>query len=566
MKRIFSTSLLLLLLLIMSTSARAASSTTINAASCNLSDVQSALNSVTSSTTLVTIPAGTCGWTGGVTWTVPSGNTNLTVQGATTVNCTGTAGTSSYICTATDSTIIQDDWNNGTGAALLNITTGTASSLFRLTGFTFAGGTSTQSKYGLVSIGSTSQNVRLDHIHFNHLTYPSGVNTGWVRLFGNTEGVADHNLFDLSTCNGASGGCTGQTSVGIAGYNPIGDTIGNGDGAFSTATGWSTGAWFFIESSVFNGGVVDDCADAGKIVLRYSTLNSNYIGYQTHGTKTQAGPARGCRAQEVYSNYIEGPATTQGYAVGGSKGTTALIYNNNLASGFYYMYAASTDRNTTAVGETNTPNGWGWCGTVVNGNGVGSAWDGNSNSEGYPCLDGLGRGQEVQSLNGQNFPNRLNSSTGTIAWPQQYLEPIYLWGNTIYGGASGYIQITDTVSQNNRDVYYDAGSQNNVGSGCSGSFNGSCGTGVGVAASRPSSCAAGPGGTYGASPTGSYGVAYWATDANSGAGELYVCTSTNMWTGIYTPLAYPHPLVSGSTSTSSSTPPPPSNLSGTLVQ
>ncbi|MGA7108786.1 MAG: hypothetical protein WBY75_13665, partial [Terracidiphilus sp.] len=130
MKRIFSTSLLLLLLLMMSTSARAASSTTINAASCNLSDVQSALNSVTSSTTLVTIPAGTCAWTGNLSWTVPSGNANLTIQGQTAVNCTGTAGTSSYACTASDSTIIQDSFVSGSGQSPIILTMSGANSSF----------------------------------------------------------------------------------------------------------------------------------------------------------------------------------------------------------------------------------------------------------------------------------------------------------------------------------------------------------------------------------------------------------------------------------------------------
>jgi hypothetical protein len=46
---------------------------TINAASCNLSDVQSAFNSVTASTTIVSIPAGICDWTGQITWAIPLG-------------------------------------------------------------------------------------------------------------------------------------------------------------------------------------------------------------------------------------------------------------------------------------------------------------------------------------------------------------------------------------------------------------------------------------------------------------------------------------------------------------
>jgi hypothetical protein len=104
-----------------------------------------------------------------------------------------------------------------------------------------------------------------------------------------------------------------------------------------------------------------------------------------------------------------------------------------------------------------------------------------------------------------------------------------------------------------RDIYVD-----------NASFDGTAGTGYGPLASRPSTCTAGPGGTYGTSPTGSYGVAYFATDANGGNGELYVCTATNTWTGIYQPYTYPHPLVSGSSSTgTAAAPPAPTNLVST---
>ena len=213
----------------------------------------------------------------------------------------------------------------------------------------------------------------------------------------------------------------------------------------------------------------------------------------------------------------------------------------------YRFWAGSTDRETTTQTETSTPNGWGYCGTAASG--VGSAWDGNSNtSTGYPCLDGIGRGQTTQALNGQNLPNRLNSATGTIAWPHQYLEPIYLWMNSY--GAAVPVNIRDSVTRQNVDIF----SEN-------ASFNGTTGTGYGLVSSRPSSCTAGPGGTYYTSPTGSYGVAYWATDANNGNGELYVCTSTNTWTGIYQPFTYPHPLDGGTVATSVN---PPTDLAAVV--
>jgi len=121
----------------------------------------------------------------------------------------------------------------------------------------------------------------------------------------------------------------------------------------------------------------------------------------------------------------------------------------------------------------------------------------------------------------------------------------------------------DQTTTADRDYY----SECNTGFGDStcpkSAFNGSHGTGYGTLANRPATCTAGPAGTYGQSPTGSYGVAYFATDANNGNGELYVCTSTNTWTGIYQPYTYPHPLVTGSSATSGP-PGDPANLTGVV--
>ncbi len=68
------------------------------------------------------------------------------------------------------------------------------------------------------------------------------------------------------------------------------------------------------------------------------------------------------------------------------------------------------------------------------------------------------------------------------------------------------------------------------------SFNGTVGTGWGTLANRPASCTT--------------GVGYFATDQGSwnstGAdGLLYKCGQANVWTLYYTPLAHPHPLITG---------------------
>ena len=300
---------------------------------------------------------------------------------------------------------------------------------------------------------------------------------------------------------------------------------------------------------MFNGAAPDDCIDAGQAVLRYNTINDAYLGAQNHSTSSGGAAWRGCRRLEVYSNYFEGPSGSPAYQAVSVKGGSALIWGNTVASG-YYVFEYTTDRNVNTYPETSPPNGWGYCGTAVSG--TGSNWDGNSPAiTGNPCLDGVGRGMTVQALNGQYFPNRLKSVTGTVAWPQQYLEPVYAWMNTVYSGFNES-EVGDHITTLNRDVYVD-----------NASFNGTAGTGHGLLDSRPSTCTAGTGGTYGESPTGSYGVAYFATDANGGQGELYVCTSLNTWTGIYEPYTYPHPLVAGA---SSQNPPPnpPTGLTATV--
>jgi hypothetical protein len=305
-----------------------------------------------------------------------------------------------------------------------------------------------------------------------------------------------------------------------------------------------------VENNQFNGGYGNDCEGAGLMVMRYNTFNAVTVAMQNHATKSDAGSIRGCRAEEFYRNYIAA-GTVEEDGMVGAKGTTALVWGNTMQSGTAYRFwAGSTDRATATQAETASPKGWGYCGSTVNSNGVGSPWDGNQSgiATGYPCLDGIGRGQTVQALNGANFPGRLNSATGTIAWPHQLLEPVYLWMNS-YGSAVP-LAIRDSVTKQNIDIF----AENT-------SFNGTSGTGFGLLSARPSTCAAGPGGTYYTSPTGSYGVAYWATDANNGNGELYVCTSTNTWTGIYQPFAYPHPLAGGTTVTTVG---PPQNLTTTI--
>lgn len=503
-------------------------------------------SSNTNATVVVNWPAGNVSWTSDLTYTIPSAVTNLTIQGATTITWTGTAGQSSWNYSANDQTIIQD--NDSSNNSVMVFVTGSATSKLRMTGLTIEEGTGAIKYNGDFNIGGSTRNFRFDH---NHITGASSTGQNeWLRI--SVTGVIDHNALDENISRGNANGDNYFQAFNGA----VDDTIGQSDGAWIDGPQFGTLLPLYIESNYFTGGISDDCNFGGRFVERYNTFNDMYVPIQTHGTKSSGGPQRGCIGYEAYNNYFLGSTSSPSSAATGSKGGTALLFNNTVATGYYRFYQASTDRNGgDNADEINNPNGWGYCGTSTlvpstgSPNGTGSNWDGSgASSTGYPCLDGLGRGQDTQALNGQAFPSRLNSVTGTVAWPHQYLWPIYMWNNNFSGANPGvtYTLVTgDTTANttNNLDYYYDQSAQ-------SGSFTGAAGTGFGLLSARPATCTPGPGGTYGTSPTGSYGVAYFATDTQT----LYVCDGVpaNHWATVYTPYTYPHPLVTGLTSTSTS--------------
>ena len=509
---------------------------TCTAATPGQSDVLAALPSPsnTNPTVTVNIPGGTGVWTsppGQLTYTVPAAVTTLIIQGQTTVNCTGTAGTNTYACTATDATIIQDNIAANFGVIQINGSGSASSPLIRVTGLTMQNGSGGNKFQGLLLFysNSASSQIRVDHNHFNLTTGTSG--TGWAgRLNGPFVGVMDHNVFD-----NASPTNTGSVAQGFMNSNTLNDSLGFGDGSWAFPTGFGTSNFMFYENNVFNGGLFGDCVSGGKFVSRYNTFNSDSKSsswVHNHGTAQNNGRTRSCRAFEAYNNYFN--AATTGSVMIGDAGGTGLVWGNTVSRiSSAPFIAVGDERNDGGHSQSPTPGEWGYCGIgTLNPSGPTSNWDGNVDSTGRACLDGIGRGQGIQALNGANFPSALNSTTGTIAWPQEYLEPVYAWMNTLLGSPA--LSIASPATAQNRDVYVD-----------NASFNGTTGTGFGTHAARLAlgGCTAGPGGAYGASPTGSYGVFFYETDTSTG----WVCTATNTWTQTYAPYTYPYPGTGGGT-------------------
>jgi hypothetical protein len=493
----------------------------INAASCNANDVQAAFNSVTASTTTVNIPAGTCTWTSQVVFTVPAGNTNLSIFGAGNLNTMGGG----------DATMIVDNYVSSN--PFLIITTGVASSYFRLAGISFKGGNEGENikSNGMVRIGGNSHNVRVDNTHFNTMTYTYNQSyRGSSVVFDQAVlGVTDHSIF-----NGGE----------VRSYQEdlFNDSSDDGYGSWANPTYLGSGNFMIFENNIFNNGG-NDCTYGGRFVMRFNTFNNASL--ETHPTGGAGANARGCRSWEIYENLFNNSDTPPLFNVFYLSSGTGVVWGNSAPVGYEHfisIHAMRADNNTYK--ETPAPSGWGYCGTQVDGKG--SGWDGNTNAiTGYPCLDQPGRGQG-DLLEGY-VPTLCDVTNGACAakdyngtWTNEALEPVYTWLNT-WNGVSGYpptfwIVYDAGDFQQNRDYY----SYNT-------SFNGTSGVGSGTLANRPGTC--------------TMNVTYWVTNQGSWdtklpagtSGELYKCTATNTWTLFYVPYTYPAPLEGINSDTTSTT-------------
>jgi hypothetical protein len=521
-----------------------------------MSDVQTAISNENASPIngdIIAIPSGNCSWTNtsqlNAAFTV-----SVTIQGNTTIstNC-GAPPTYTSPCTATDNTIIKDGRGSG-GSPLIGFApNGSSSQEVRITGISW-NMNNVADFNGMIAIGTQNDTgqIRLDHCHFYNL---GAVAVLEYQVTG--YGVADHNVFDSNS-----------TVNGIRAYG----SDGQGYTFWNQSTQFGSANFFFMENNTFNNGYPDDCNAGGRYVFRYNVYNGNQSDAytQTHALGSVLGPpAAGCRAWEVYGNVATSTSSGGAYAGEGLTSGTGLSWNN-ITAGYNHNLSFFEDRDsgTNTCGATPnycqnaTPNGWGYCASSPFGGVAGpSNWDGNNNnngSQGWPCIGQIGRGQG-DLLAGTAFPTicdqTLGCSTYNGQWPNQKLEPVYSWEETCGSTCTTLVDVQspDNNIQANRDYYVQAGSTAQISS--SSPFNGTSGTGWGTSANRPATCTAGIGGTYATSPTGSYGVAYFATDANSGQGELYICTGTNTWTAAYEPYVFPHPL-----DTTGVTPVPPSTI------
>jgi hypothetical protein len=486
----------------------------------------------------ITLPSGTFSWAAGVTITKI-----ITLQG----QGTGTGGG--------DQTVVID--NYASGQPLLTFTAG-PSSASRMTGITFQSGSGSIKDGGTIKMNGPG-NVRIDHCHF---VATSANNYKIVAFYAGVFGVMDHCILDLTGTNALyffNGRCDPSTN----------DIVGNYE--WSLPTNFGDANYFFIEDNIINGDVpsgqpyatrIYDDGSAAKVVARFNTLVQSCIG-ETHATG-HSSDDRGLRSQEAYGNLVTSDLNRgrdPNYCALDMGNGTTLIWGNSWDQVYKNIYLLKqTRKNNATYTQIPTPNGWGYAGTEFNG--TGSMWDGGTalgtdTLKGYPCLDqpGRGKGDLITGL----FPNKVNSTTGTIFWPHQALEPVYIWNNTgaIVPGWGGSTYSDDSGGRivSDRDYYKPTSP-----------FNGTTGTGWGTLANRPTTCT--PGVAYFATDQGSWNTSTsnpYGVQQNGADGVLYKCTAPNTWTLYYTPYVYPHPLRNGGptptpTPTATPTPTPPTSL------
>jgi hypothetical protein len=353
----------------------------------------------------ITLPQGTFSWATGVTITKI-----ITLQGQ------GTAGTGGG-----DQTVIID--NYALGQPLLNFQAG-STGVSRMTGITVRSGSGSIKDGGTININGPG-NVRIDHCH---LIATSTANYKMIQFGSGVFGVMDHCILDFTGTNA------------LYFYNGrlqgAGDWMGNLEWSLPTAFG--SADYFYIEDNIINGNVgsgaystrVYDGFTAAKVVVRFNNVSQAVLG-ETHATG-HAPDDRGLRSQEVYGNSVTSSlAHDPNFCALDMGSGTTLLWGNSWDKVYKQIYHFNvTRKNNDTYPQVATPGGWGYAGTAYDGKG--SNWDGGTvngtdTTLGYPCLDQPGRGQGDLITGG--FPNKVNSTTGTIHWPNQALEAIYIWNN-----------------------------------------------------------------------------------------------------------------------------------------
>jgi hypothetical protein len=433
----------------------------VNARSLSRADVESAVASAREGDTVV-VPAGKEDW-----------KSTLTVTKAITLQFAG-IGQSVIL----DDIITQNPrggpgWSQG----VINFST-KPDKLYRLTGLEIDKGLERTNLFygGAIQITGSTTEFRIDHCGFFQL-----LNRG-ISTWESTCGVIDHCVFNLQ----------GQSYALLIHHELwAGQTFG--DGSWDTPAGWGTSNAVYIEDCVFSNttkvpwSAVDSYSGARWVFRHNKVLNANMV---THGTES-TGLNRGARFCEIYLNECRDEKHWPNMIK--LRSASAVIWSNT-ASGYRVLCVPDDYRNTDFLGFWGAANGinlldknepgpilvvthtgpagstnlivagadWKvnqWAGySVIDINTQGTTNFGiiysNTATEAYlsdpqvhkPTV--FNTGDTIQfykvvaalDMPGMGMSAKLSRGAGSKPlppWPNQQIEPIYSWGNTLNGADGG---------------------------------------------------------------------------------------------------------------------------------
>jgi hypothetical protein len=395
-----------------------AKASTLTAASCNVSDVSSAINSAKDGDTVI-IPNGSCSWSSGI-----STAKQITLQGASVGGVTIT------------------DTDTNAADSLLSFTIGNS---FHTTiaNLRFLPGTGAGT---YVSMNGTGLAPLMHDVYFNLPNFQLQHAVSWAVA----GGVIWNATFE-STDNigGACGTQVGSDSGSIVIKSTLSWDAPSTMGTLDTNGDKN----LYIEDSTFSYvGQIPDVDDNGRVVIRHSTI-SNTSGGLTHGTTS----ATGGRQMEYYNNsfvYSNTNRNVNRYFWG--RAGTALFTQNSIQAITGSCYGTKTSFTFTVENASRS-----------SAHGCATGYMGYHQS-------GAGAGATPNALS-------LVSAGQTPLDLYQTSDPVYIWNNTGTGQGSfglndgdprgcftinpltGQYYTTSDFFKPNRDYFLDTSSNPNNG-------------------------------------------------------------------------------------------------------
>lgn len=334
----------------------------INAANCSNSAIQTAINTARDGDR-VTVPAGSCTWTGSVT--IPNSK-GITLQGA---------GSASTIITM--------------GGNTLTLQTTTGRARLRVTGFRFINSVSSD----CIQILGTAQNWRIDHNSFSTCANQVRVG-GAVSQDSFNYGLIDHNDFDSFDVRAIYIRWTrGNTLDDL----PVGFAAGNWIWLQPAERGSAQAV--YVEDNTFNntqgqGAQMIEGEMGAKYVMRYNTFHNMWAS--THSGCTLN--ARNAVWVEIYGNTSTADANAPFRAIE-LRSVSGIVWNNSVGA---------TNSNIHMDFERAWRNN---CGSVIwNPKCDGTRSIDENTNVGYRCLGQPGWGQpQISDMSAATFQ-------GVFAW------------------------------------------------------------------------------------------------------------------------------------------------------